>query len=208
MTPPSGLFCEPWKVSLPDKIFFVVFSGYWKGGITISTSTAYISVKKKGLKFSFDGVTSISHALTLKVSTDSDSSEGSDYVNNARNEPDVITLSVVASDTNVAVSGWSKQTLTSLAQIKEQRLLCKVVTPLRNYKNMLLTSLTVQQDDTCPDGWIGTLTFTHTDPPATETRTDDLSSTPTSTGSAPTQSVGGQGGSVLQTILREAGISL
>ena len=67
------------------------------------SSTAYILVKKVGFKYSFDGVTSISHALSLKVNTDSDSSEGSDYVNNARNEPDVLTLSVAASDASVPV---------------------------------------------------------------------------------------------------------
>ncbi len=161
-----------------------------------------------GYRYTFDGVTAISHALTLKVSTDSDSSEGSDYVNNARNEPDVITLSVVASDTAVAVSGWSRQTMTSLSQIKEMRLLCQVVTSLRTYDNMLLMALSVQQDDTCPDGWIGTLTFTHTDPPAVEAKAEDYSSTPTSTGSSSAKSVGKQDGSVLQTILREAGISL
>ncbi len=53
-----------------------------------SRSTAYIKVKDTGDKYYFDGVVSVSHALNLKVSTDSDSSSGSDYVNNARNEPD------------------------------------------------------------------------------------------------------------------------
>ena len=172
------------------------------------TSTAYILVKKAGYKYSFDGVPSISHALSLKVSTDSDTSEDADYVNNARNEPDVVTLSVVASDTNVPVIGWSRQTLTSLVQIKEMRLLCKVVTNLRTYDNMLLTDLAVQQDETCPDGWTGTLTFTHTDQPAKKTKTENNSSTQSSSGSAAARSVGKQDGSVLLTNLREAGIKV
>ena len=182
----------------------------------MASSTAYVLVKKVGFRYSFDGVTSISHALTLNVAEDRESSEDEDYVNHARNEPDVLTLSVVASDANVPVTGWSRQTMTSLAQIKELRLLCQVVTSLRSYDNMLLTSLAVQQDETCPDGWIGTLTFTRVDPPAEAAPaattvvviTEDQSSTPVSSGSAPTQSVGAQSGSVLQTILKEAGISL
>ena len=174
----------------------------------MSTSTAYVLVKKLGYRYSFDGVTAISHALNLKVSTDSDSSEGTDYVNNARNEPDVVTLSVVASDANVPVAGWSRQTLTSLCQIKELRLLCQVVTSLRSYDNMLLTSISIQQDDSCTDGWTGTLTFTHTDPPAAEVKTNDNASTPVSSGAAAARNVGNQGGSVLQTILRESGIKL
>ena len=179
-----------------------------KEEFSIATSTAYVLVKNAGYRYSFDGVTAISHALSLKVATDSESSDGSDYVNNARNEPDVITLSIVASDTNVAVSGWSRQTLTTLAQIKEYRLLCQVVTSLRSYDNMLLTALSVQQDDTCPDGWIGTLTFTQTESSASQAKSEDYSSSPTSTGSSAAQSVGTQDGSVLQTILREAGIGL
>ena len=173
----------------------------------MATSTAYILVKQLGYKYSFDGVTSISHAMSLKISTDSDSWDGSDYVNNARNEPDVVTLSVVASDASTPVLGWSRQMLTSLAQIKEYRMLCRVVTSLRTYDNMLLSALSVQQDDTCPDGWTGTLTFTRADSGASSTVSYDNSSTPVSTGSAAARDVGKQSGSVLQTILREAGIN-
>ena len=172
----------------------------------MSTSTAYILVKKLGYRYSFDGVTSISHALSLKVSTDDESSEDSDYVNHARNEPDVLTLSVVASDTNVPVLGWSRQTLTSLVQIKELRLLCQVFTSLRTYDNMLLSAMAIQQDETCPDGWTGTLTFTQTNPPV-EAKTQNQSSTPVSSGSSGARNVGRQDGSVLKTILREAGIA-
>ena len=60
-------------------------------------------------KFVFDGVVSIAHALTLKVSTDSDSSTGADYVNGARNEPDVVTLSVAASDVNPPVKNQTEE---------------------------------------------------------------------------------------------------
>ena len=159
----------------------------------MSTSTAYILVKKVGYRYTFDGVTAISHALSLKLSTDSDGDLSSDYVNHARNEPDTVTLSVVASDAHVPVIGWSRQMMTSLCQIKELRLLCQVVTPLRAYDNMLLTALTVQQDETCPDGWTGTLTFTQADPPAASGNPQDNSSTPTSSGN--TAPGGGSGSS-------------
>ena len=173
-----------------------------------ATSTAYILVKSAGYRYTFDGVVSTAHSLNLKISTDSDSSDTSDTVNNARNEPDVVTLSVAASDAHVPVEGWSRQTFASMAQIKENRLLCKVVTPLRTYDNMLLSSLSVLQDETCPEGWTGTLTFTRADPPAAETKTENQSSTPRSSGTSSAKSAGKQGGSVLQTILREAGIRL
>ncbi len=171
----------------------------------MATSTAYVLLKDAGYKYTFDGVTSISHALTLKVSTEPDGDENADYVNHAKNEPDVLTLSVVASDAHVPVIGWSRQVLTSLCQIKEHRLLCKVFTSLRVYDNMLLTSLSVQQDDSCPDGWTGTLTFTHVNPPAAA-YTDGYSSSPVSTGASAAKSLGRQDGSVMTTILREAGI--
>ena len=38
----------------------------------MATSTAYVLLKDAGYKYTFDGVTSISHALTLKVSTEPD----------------------------------------------------------------------------------------------------------------------------------------
>ena len=173
-----------------------------------NTSTAYVLVKSVGYKYSFDGVTSAAHSLSLKISTDSDSSSYADTVNNARNEPDVVTLSVVASDNHVAVKGWAMQTLRSLAQIKENRLLCKVVTNLRTYDNMLLSAISVLQDETCPEGWTGTLTFTHTETAASASKTENQSSTPKSTGTSSTKSAGKQSGSVLQTILSEAGIKL
>ena len=177
----------------------------------MQTSTAYILVKSLGYKYSFDGVTSISHALSLKISTDSESQTEGDYINNARNEPDVVTLSVVASDANVPVLGWSRQTMTSLCQIKEYRLLCKVITNLRVYDNMLLSAISVQQDDSCPDGWTGTLTFTYAGQSggtAGSSPSYDNSSTPVSTGSTAVRSAGSASGSVLQTILREAGIRI
>ena len=164
-------------------------------------------VKSLGYRYSFDGVTSISHSLSLKVNTDSDSSGAADVINNARNEPDVVTLSVVASDNHVPVSGWARQTMRSLAGIKEGRYLCTVVTSMRTYEDMLLTGIMVLQDETCPEGWTGTLTCTHLNS-AGAGHVNDQSSTPVVSGSSAVRKVGAQSGSVLQTILKEAGIAL
>ena len=128
-------------------------------------------------------------------------------INNARNEPDVVTLSVVASDNHVPVSEWARQTMRSLAGIKENRYLCTVVTSLRTYDNMLLTGMMVLQDENCPEGWTGTLTFTHLNS-AGAGHVNDQSSTPVVSGSSAVRKVGAQSGSVLQTILKEAGIAL
>ena len=181
-------------------------------------------------KFVFDGVVSISHALTLKISKDSDSSSGSDYVNNARNEPDVVTLSVVATDVNPEMKNVNRATVTKLAEIKEKMLLCRLVTNLRSYQNMLLSDFSVLQDETCPCGWAGTLTFTQADPPTAAANPEDNSSTPSSTGTTapggvPTGASGGTytapegpitgtfhtGGASVDTfsqLLRTAGIEL
>ena len=183
-------------------------------------STAYILVRAEGggkagekpaysRKYTFDGVVSVSHTLSLKVSTDTDASEDSDYVNNARNEPDVVTLSVVASDAAAGAGGASVRALRELAEIKEKRRLCRVVTRLRTSDNMLLTDLSVLQDETCPCGWTGTLTFTRTNPPKKRKKERDQSSTPEHKGMT-TPKKPGTGTedkkSVLLRIFRETGI--
>ena len=156
-------------------------------------STAYLLVQDTKEKFSFDGVVSITHALTVKVSTDSDSSTGTDYVNNARNEPDTVTLSVISTDVN-STEKDERATLQALAQIKEKRRKCRLVTNLRTYKNMLLTEISAVQDESCPCGWRGTLTLTEVNRTEAGT-TQDNSSTPTSTGNTASGGGGGSGGS-------------
>ena len=156
------------------------------------SSTAFLRVQETKQKFVFDGVVSISHAMTLKVSMDSDSSSGSDYVNNARNEPDVVTLAVAATEVYSERNGMKRATVEKLAEIKEKRKYCRLVTKLRSYKNMLLTDFSVLQDETCPCGWTGTLTFTQVEPPRAAGNPEDNSSTPTSTGT--TAPAGGNSG--------------
>ena len=177
------------------------------------TSTAYLLIRPKSgksRKITFDGVVSISYSLTLKLSKESEASEGADTVNNARNEPDVVTLSVVASDAGSGVSGGAEGLLRSLTEIKEKRELCEVVTRLRSNSNMLLTELSVLRDETCPYGWTGTLTFTQTNPPKKAKKEEDRSSTQVHKGTtAPKKPPGGGTGSkdsVLLTIFKERGI--
>jgi len=74
---------------------------------------------------------------------------------------------------------------------------------------MLLTGMMILQDETCPEGWTGTLTFTHLNSTgAGSGHVNDQSSTPVASGSSAVRKVGTKSGSVLQTILKEAGITL
>ena len=175
------------------------------------TSTAYLLIREasgKNRRITFDGVVSISHALTLKISKESEASEDADLVNNARNEPDVVTLSVTASDAGSGVPGGAEELLRTLAEIKEKRKLCEVVTRLRTNTNMLLTELSILRDETCPYGWTGTLTFTQTAPAKTKKKEDDRSSSPSHKGTSSPKKPAGAGGkdSVLLTLFRERGI--
>lgn len=167
------------------------------------TSSACVLVKEPGIRLSFDGVLSVTHSLSLKVSTDTDETAGTDYVNSARNQPDTVTLTVIASDVNSPVRDWSKSLLRALARVKEYRHLCRVVTGIRGYDDMLLTDLSVTQDESRPYGWTGTLTFTHAGPAAAAAKTDDNSSTRTPAGSAAVRETVSSG--VLWQLLREAG---
>ena len=90
------------------------------------TSSAYVLVKEPGIRLSFDGVLSVTHSLSLKVSTDTDETAGTDYVNSARNQPDTVTLTVIASDVNSPVRDWSKSLLRALARVTEYRHLCRL----------------------------------------------------------------------------------
>ncbi len=101
-----------------------------------------------------------------------------------------------------------------MASIKETLTLCTVATPVWVYEDMLLTDLSVVEDETCPDGWTGSLTFTHTDPPTANVKTNDNSSTRNSSGQTGAEWIVGAGGSVdaeasleaFRVLLRAAGI--
>ena len=145
-----------------------------------SQSTACILAKDSNYRYRFSGVTKIQHSFTAKVATSADSSSGSDYMNGARNEPNKVVLSVIESDTASAKLNATRM-VEALEAIKRNRTLCTVVTPLMTYQNMLLTGLSVTEDESSQSGWSGTLTFTES-VYLSSGRTDDRSSRPTNTG--------------------------
>ena len=158
------------------------------------SSSAYITVKDYNQIYHFTGVLSVTHSLSLKVFETSDTTELGSFVNGAKNQPDKLTLSVLETDAAHSAAGWATRMLDILASVKRQRLLCKVVTPHHTYDDMLLSGISVTQDEEHPDGWSGDITFTEYIPIVAlqETKTEDNSSTAKNTGStAPAKTVSG-----------------
>lgn len=124
-----------------------------------ASSAAYITcmVGDKVCTYHFTGVTAIEHNLTLDL--DTDSSQGEDIVNGARNQSDQVFLFVVETDVEHS-PGWSARMLEAMAAIKRKRILCKVVTSMAVYESMLLTEIAATQDEENQFGWSGTLSFT------------------------------------------------
>lgn len=150
------------------------------------TSSAYITVKEHNQTYHFTGVISVSHSLSLKVFETTDTTELGSYVNGAKNQPDKVTLSVIETDAAHSAAGWAARMLDVLSAVKRDRLLCRVVTPHHTYDDMLLSAVSVTQDEEHPDGWSGEITFTEYIPVVAlaDTKTDNNSSTAKNTGSA------------------------
>ena len=133
--------------------------------------------------------------MTLKTDSDAESASGIDYVNAARNAPNKVILKVIESDVGHA-AGWASRMLQALESLKRSRTLCNVVTSGFTYTSMLLTDLSVTEDEKSQSGWQGSLTFTQFAASAaavaspyatTQLKTNDQSSTPTHIGySGPT----------------------
>ena len=163
------------------------------------SSSACITVKPYNQTFHFTGVISVTHSLSLKVFETSDTTELGSYVNGAKNQPDRVTLSVIETDAAHSAAGWSARMLDILSSVKRDRLLCRVVTPHHTYDDMLLSGISVTQDEEHPDGWSGDITFTEYIPVAAlaDTKTDDNSSSAKNTGSAaPAKTVSGAAGAL------------
>ena len=103
-----------------------------------------------------------------------DSTEGQDYVNGARVQPDKLTLSVAETDAGFYGARPSEM-LEALDRVRRARALCLVTVGGKSYDNMLLSDLTVIQDDQTPCGWTGTLVFTQATMISTVTRNDNSS---------------------------------
>lgn len=170
-------------------------------------SKAYVTCTVDGhtYKYRFAGVVSIEHSLTLNL--EKDSSQGTDIVNGARNKPNQIVLSVVETDAENG-SGWSARMLECMNAIKRSRYLCKVVTSMGTYRNMLITGISAKQDEENQYGWNGSITFVECLTPdssnnSSRTKVVNNSSTRKNTGSAGSKKVTG---SPFQQMLQRAGI--
>lgn len=157
-----------------------------------ASSTAYVTctVGGKTYTYHFTGVTSIEHNLALNL--DNSSSQGTDIVNGARNLANQVSLSVVETDVE-HTPGWAARMLEAMAALKKGRHLCRVVTSMMTYKDMLLTEITATQDEENQYGWSGELVFMEyipKDSSASDTsKTSNNSSVRRNTGSTGTKKV-------------------
>ena len=157
-----------------------------------AVSSAYVSCTVGGQAYTYHltGVTEIEHNLALNLNNTS--TQGTDIVNWARNLPDQVTLSVVETDAEHS-PGWAAAMLNVMASLKKRRLLCRVVTSMAAYDNMLLTEITATQDGENQDGWSGSLSFMEyipvTEENAADAKANDNSSVRKNTGSAGTKKV-------------------
>lgn len=161
-----------------------------KKGLAVPPQSVCIYDQSDGSVYLFDGVTKIQHSASLDLQEEPDNKKKSEYVNNAKNQPDKVSLDVVMSDVytgggaivrkagslSSAQSKAFKKTSSSLIQsgrtrsesayytlhwLKEQRRKLSVITPQFVHVDMILSSITVNQDDSCPYGWQGQIEFQH-----------------------------------------------
>lgn len=168
-------------------------------------SSVQIVLPSYGYTYTFTGVLSVKHEYSLKLQTDSNSASGEDYINGARNQPDKVSLTVVETDIGHP-AGWANRMLQAMESVKRNRVLCTLVTSALTYTGMLLSGLSVTEDEKNQFGWQGTLTFTQYIPAAPVQKTNDNSSAATHTGSSgQIQSVTGD---ALKQMLQRAGIAI
>ena len=180
-----------------------------------------IHVPSLKVKYTFTGVVSLQHSMTLTTDTSEDASSGSDTLNGARNQPDTLTISVVESE--VYGKDRPSRILQALEAVKRKRLLCDISTTMRNYRSMLLSEMVVTQDASNPFGWSGNLTFTEASSSsgsgsfgsagsgaAGGGKKNDNSSTPKNTGYGSAKKVQGSGGdnTPLGKVLTRAAVKL
>ena len=155
--------------------------------------------------YHFAGVTEIEHNLALNL--DNTESQGMDIVNGARNLPNQVTLSVVETDVEHS-PGWSARMLEAMAALKKNRILCRVVTSMGTYEQMLLTEITATQDEENQFGWTSSLAFMEYVPVTAETaetvKANNNSSVRKNTGSA--GSAGKLTGTPFAQLLKRAGV--
>ena len=162
-------------------------------GMPVPPQSVCVYDQENGKIYLFDGVTKIQHALSMKIEEEPEKHKD-EYVNNARNEPDKLTLDVVMSDvydgsgaivnarafTAAERTAFDKTKSSLIARdssepytrsenafyvlhdLKEARRKLSVVTPHFIHTDMILASITVNQDEEHTDGWEGQIVFQHT----------------------------------------------
>ena len=170
------------------------------------TVAIYDSSTKKA--YAFDGVIKLQHTGTLKMEEDLSEKkayEKNQYLNNAKVEPDKVTLNVIMSDvytdendltSTVKVGKNGKKTSSGetrstaamkvLHTLKDDRARLVVITPQYIYSDMLLSGLSISQNEDNPYGWEGQITFQKAyeqkpkkdDPQVKNTDTGDAQKTP------------------------------
>ena len=167
-------------------------------------SSVKILVPSYGFTYTFCGVLSVKHELSLKIRTDQESAYGTDYVNGARNQPDRVILTVLESDVGHP-AGRADRMLQALENLKRTRTLCTVVTSARTYAGMLLSEISAAADETSCSGWQGTLAFTQAEASG-DAKTNDNASAAVNTGpAAPARTLSE---TQLRQLLLRAGIEL
>ena len=156
-------------------------------GMSIPPTSCCIFDPSTGKTYVFDGVVQIQHSMSMKMEEEPQKAE--QFVNNAKNEPDKVTLDVVMSDVHSnssalggsasmnaeqsaaynagkkyfgsSGSSRSANALAILRELKESRKKISVVTPQYVHTDMLISSITCNQDDETPYGWSGQIVFQH-----------------------------------------------
>ena len=177
-------------------------------------SSTWLRLIATGSEIHFSAVTQLRHSLSLKVATETDSSEATDYLNGARIQPAKLTLSLMETDAGHP-KGWAARIAQNLEACRASRALLQVFTPIRTYNNMLLSDLAILQEEGSPDSWTGTATFTEADEAIAATaKVNDNSSAVTDTGAAQAKTVAGKAHrgdtaeSPLKQLLQKAEISI
>ena len=152
-------------------------------GFRVPPQNLCIYDQEDGKIYVFDGILKSQANMSLKIEEDP-SKKKELYVNNARNEPTKVTWDVAMSDvysgsSNLTIgnpaseaqqlaigsfSGGGMETRSgraavTLRTLKEARHMLTVLTALDVFTDMLLQSVVINQDDQCPCGWNGQLTF-------------------------------------------------
>ena len=147
----------------------------------MAQSTAYIVASGIDYTYRFCGVTEIEYNFALNI--DADTSQGGDIINGARRLPNQIRLSVVETDV-ASQPGWAASMLAALDSIRRNRVLCRVVTSMGSWENMLLSEITATQDEANQYGWAGDIVFMQYIPRSEQYYTDTSGGGGASTGSS------------------------